>query len=288
MRAPGFLLFAFLILGLACATSHPAIADEKPQIESGFNMLYELRFEEARKQFSEWERANPADSLGHAAMAASYLFEEFYYQHVLTSEFFLDDQRLLGGIRGKPDERRKAGFHSENEKGKEVARRRLNEDPRDADALFVMTITTGMQADFASILEKHQMESLSLIKEAEGYARRLIALQPDDADAWLSLGAANYIVGCLPAYKRFFLWFGRIRGDKELGMDQLQIAAEKGHYLKPFAQIFLALAAMRENRKETARTQLLDLAAHFPENALFREELAHLDARNAGSRNAGQ
>ncbi len=288
MRVSRMFFTIILMMTAFYGRPHQIIAGDQRQIENGFNLLYDLKFGEARGQFSEWKRANPADPLGYAAMAASYLFEEFYYQHVLTSEFFLDDRRLLGGIHGKPDQGRKAGFQSENERGKELARNRLNEDPQDANARFVLTITTGMQADFAAILEKRQLESLALIKEAEGYAKRLIALQPDDADAWLSIGAANYIVGCLPAYKRFFLWFGRIHGDKELGMEQLQITAEKGHYLKPFAQIFLALAAMRENREEIARTQLLDLAAHFPENPLFREELAHLEARIARSRNGGQ
>ncbi len=288
MRVSGMFFIAILMMAAFYGQSHQVIAGEKPQIESGFNLLYELKFGEARNQFSEWKRAYPADPLGYAAMAASYLFEEFYYQHVLTSEFFLDDRRLLGGIHGKPDQGRKVGFQSENEKAKELARRRLNEDPQDDNALFALTISTGMQADFLSILERRQLESLSLIKQAEAYAKRLLVLQPDDADAWLSIGAANYIVGCLPAYKRFFLWFDRIHGDKEVGMEQLQIAAEKGHYLKPFAQIFLALAAMREKREEIARTQLMDLAAHFPDNPLFRDELVRLDRRNAWSRNGGQ
>ena len=52
-------------------------------------------------------------------------------------------------------------------------------------------------------------------------------------------------------------------------MEQLKITAEKGHYLKPFAQIFLALAAMREKQEDLARIQLLDLAAHFPDKSPF-------------------
>ena len=59
-------------------------------------------------------------------------------------------------------------------------------------------------------------------------------------------------------------------------MEQLQITAEKGHYLKPFAEIFLALAAMREKQNDLARIQLMDLVARFPENPLFKEELNHL------------
>jgi hypothetical protein len=233
----------------------------------------------------EWQQANPNDPLGYEAMAASYLFEEFYDQHVLTSEFFLDDKRLLGGIQGKPDEGRKINFNAASRKGRDIALKRLSEAPQDPNALFSLSIAAGMQADFEAILERRQLESLSLVKEAEGYAKQLIALQPENADAWLSLGVANYIIGSLPAYKRFFLWFGRIHGDKRLGMEQLQITAEKGHYLKAFAEIFLALAAMREKQDDVARNQLLDLVAHYPENPLFQRELARLGSHFATSNN---
>jgi len=276
--------FATLLLFAAGAAFRAAAIDDtaartKALIEKGFDMLYELKFEEARHQFNTWVKANPEDPLGEVAIAASYLFEEFYYQHVLTSEFFLDDKRLLGGIEGRPDQGRTTRFREAIQIGRGQALRRLHADSEDADALFALTLATGMQADFAGILEKHSLESLSLTKEASGYAKRLLTLQPDSADAWLALGAANYIIGSLPAYKRFFLWFGQIRGNKRLGMEQLQITAEKGHYLKPFAKIFLALAAMRENQEAVAIKQMSDLAARYPDNPLFAAELARLTQR---------
>jgi len=283
-----FLIILVLILERALEPSCLTMAGEKPQIESGFNALYALKFADARSQFADWQQKNPNDPLGYEAMAAGYLFEELYYQHVLTSEFFLSDKRLLGGIQGKPDEGRKRNFEAADQKGRSLALEQLRHDSRDANALFALSIAAGMKADFASILERRQMESLFLIKEAEGYAKRLLELQPDEADAWLSLGAANYIIGCLPAYKRLFLWFGRIHGDKNLGMEQLRITAEKGHYLKPFAEILLALAALREKQEDVARIQLLDLAAHFPENPLFQRELSRWDRHDAVSKDGGQ
>ncbi len=271
-------IIAILVFGLGQTTGRATLTAPlgEAEIENGFNLLYQLKFGEARVEFNAWQQANPKDPLGHVAAAASYLFEEFYYQHVLTSEFFLNDELLLGGIEGKPDEARKAGFERENRKGIELAQERLDANSGDADALFALTIATGMQADFSAILMKRHLESLMQIKQAEGYAHRMLALRPDAADAWLSLGAANYIVGCLPKYKRFFLWFGRIHGGKQLGMEQLRIAAEKGHYLKPFAEIFLALAALREKQEDVARQNLRELVAQFPENPLFRAELARL------------
>jgi hypothetical protein len=54
-----------------------------------------------------------------------------------------------------------------------------------------------------------------------------------------------------------------------VGIQQLEIAADHGRYLRPFAKILLALAALRENKPELARTQLNELVAEFPENPLF-------------------
>jgi hypothetical protein len=145
-----------------------------------------------------------------------------------------------------------------------------------------LAISNGLQADYTAMIEKRQLESLSLIKTAEDYAARLLTLKPDEADAWFSIGATNYILGSLPAYKRFFLWFGGIHGDKRLGMEQMQITAEKGHYLKPFAEIFLSLAAMREQQDSLARQLLRDLVSSFPDNHLYQTELAHLEGSYAG------
>jgi len=117
-----------------------------------------------------------------------------------------------------------------------------------------------------------------MIREADKFAKRLLAINPDAADAYLTLGAANYIIGSLPAVKRFFLHFKGISGDKRVGLQQLEIAATCGRYLRPFAKILLALAALRAKKTAVARVQLMDLVAEFPQNPLFVRELAKLDA----------
>lgn len=247
-----------------------------PELDKGFHLLYELKFADARERFREWKKSHPDEPLGDVSIAASYLFEEFYRQDVLTSEFFLNDKKFLHGIEGKPDEARKKGFMEANHRAAELARRRLKTNPNDADALFALTVATGMQADYLSILERRQLDSLKLIKQADGYAKRLLAVRPDATDAWVALGAANYIIGCLPGTTRFFLWFGGIHGDKKLGMEQLRKTAEQGHYLRPYAKIFLALAARREKQNDLAQRLLRELAAEFPDNPLYATELARV------------
>lgn len=274
-------------LGASAAVAGPGQAQAEvlhvPELEAGFHLLYELKPAEARAQFAAWQKSHPEDPLGSAAQAASYLFEECYRQDILTSEFFLDNKRFLGKIPIKPNPELRAAFFAADKQAQNLAQLRLKTNPDDTNALFAMALSVGMQADYASLIDKHQVESLKMIGDADKYAKRLLAVAPDAADAYLGLGAANYIIGSLPGLKRFFLGFAGIHGDKRRGIQQLEIAAASGHYLRPFAKILLALAALREKKPDVARTQFTELVAEFPENPLFASELAKLNVSPAAS-----
>jgi hypothetical protein len=249
-----------------------------PELEAGFRLLYQLKPAEARTQFAARQKTHPEDPLGSAAEAASYLFEECHRQGILTSEFFMDDDRFIGKIPIKADAALRKAFFAACKRSQDLARLRLKTNPDDANALFAMTLSVGMQADYASLIDKKQRDSLRMIREANKFAKKLLVVAPEGTDAYLTLGTANYIIGSLPGGKRFFLRFAGIRGDKRLGIKQIEIAAASGRYLRPFAKILLALAALREKKPEVARTQLTELVAEFPQNPLFASELAKLSA----------
>jgi hypothetical protein len=74
-------------------------------------------------------------------------------------------------------------------------------------------------------------------------------------------------------------WILRMTGaqvDKEVGLKELRITAEKGHYLLPYARLLLAVAALRDKNREQARSLLEGLAREFPSNHLYARELAKL------------
>jgi hypothetical protein len=278
--AIGILLGAAWCAAGAQGNSEVSALSEK-QLDTGFHELYELRFADARVQFAAMEKAQPNDARGPMAEAASYLFEEFYAQGVLTSEYFLDDDRLLGGKPLKPSAQRRAALLDALDRTQKLAMAQLHDNANDANALFALAISMGMRSNYASIIEKKQMESLERIKDAEVIATRLLAIDPSRADANLPIGAAQYIVGCLPPYKRFVLWFDGIHGDRAAGMDRMRTTAEKGHFLKPYGKLMLALAALREKQQDLARNELQQLATEFPSNPLFANELAKLNSKTS-------
>src|ERR1700675_690861 len=106
-----------------------------PELKNGFELLYTQKFPEARAIFEEWAAKNPTEPFGQVSIAASYLFEEFYRQRVLTSDYFLDDKRFLGGITGTPDPDRIKGFEDATTKARALAALRSKKKKGDQEGL---------------------------------------------------------------------------------------------------------------------------------------------------------
>jgi hypothetical protein len=281
-RRSAILIFSLLLATATTnATAQAGAADGDspafttvPELADGFRHLYAQQFAEAREIFQSWESAHADQPFGQVALAASYLFEELYRQNVLSSDFFLDEKRFLHGIEGKPDAARMKSFREALDRARSLAKQRMRQNPKDTEALFAMAMASGMESDADAILEKKQLDGLKRMKEANEYAKQLLVQQPDANDAYVALGAANYIIGSLNPGYRALLWFGGIHGDKNLGMTQLTKTAEGGRYLRPFAKILLALSARREKQNALAQKLLLDLSQEFPGNTLFASEYA--------------
>jgi hypothetical protein len=251
----------------------PPFADV-PELCDGFDLLYEQKFSQAREAFASWESRSPEDPFGEVAVAASYLFEELNFQGVLTSDFFLNDKKFLHGIDGRPDPERMKHFREALAQARQLAQERQKTNPQDGEALFALTLAAGMEADAESILQKKHIAGLKRMKQANEYAKGLLAQHPDAADAYIAPGIANYVIGSQSAGSRFLLQFGGIHGDKKLGMEQVAKTAESGRYLRPFAKIILALAARREKQNALAQQLFRELSEQYPDNALFASEYA--------------
>jgi hypothetical protein len=61
---------------------------------------------------------------------------------------------------------------------------------------------------------------------------------------------------------------------REEGIRLLKLTAGQGYYLAPFARMMLAVAALRENKPQEARSILIDLKKEFPLNSMYDRQLA--------------
>jgi hypothetical protein len=269
-----------LLLVVASVLARPAAAADATlpslTLESGFRQMYNLDFAGAHATFQAWEAGHPDDAVGPVSDAAAYLFSEFNRLHILESELFTDNDRFAKRNKLLPDPEARAAFDRQLAKSDEISARVLGRSPQDANALFAKVMANGLRGDYAAMIEKRNLAGLGYMKAGRLLAQQLLARDPSYYDAYLAIGVENYLLGASSAPVRWFLRMNGAETNKEEGIAKLRLTAEKGRYLAPFARLLLAVAALRDRDRETARRLLSGLADEFPQNPLYRKELAQL------------
>ena len=257
--------FRVILLALSMSSGNVVWADvPAPTLDQGFRRMYDLDFAGAQKNFESWERQNPENPMGPVSEAAGILFSEFNRLGVLEAQFYEDDSVFAARKKYEVDPTKKALFEQYLVRAEDLARSRLRQNPKDRDALFAMTLASGLRSDFAALIEKRNLASLHYTKEATAWANQLIAADPKCYDAHLASGVSRYIIGSMAAPVRWVLRIGGISGDKAAGIAELEITAKEGQLLAPFARILLAIAYVREKNPAHARQLLLSLCGLAP------------------------
>ncbi len=248
----------------------------QPQLDRGFRQMYNLDFAGAHDTFRVYQNGHPDDPLGFVADAAAYLFAEFNRLQILESDLFIDDHHFDDRSRQSPDPAVKAAFEAQLAKSDQLVSNILAVSPNDANALFSRVLANGLRGDYTAMIEKRNLASLSYMKTSRLTAQQLLEVDPTCYDAFLAVGVENYLLGSTPAPVRWVLRMTGSQTDKDEGIQRLRLTAEKGYYLAPFARLLLAVAALRDKDKSTARVLLAGLATEFPRNQLYSKELARI------------
>jgi hypothetical protein len=276
-------LKALLLAGLLVCGPAVSATDSVSRgvsLDSGFHFLYDLDFDNAHKTFAAWQQQYPDNPLGPACEAAALLFSEFNRLGVLESQFYQDDKAFQARQQFTPDPTVRVRFNAALDQAEKWAQARLAKNAKNRDALFALTLASGLRADYAALIEKRNLASLHFTKQATAWAQQLLAVDPECYDAHLATGVSQYIVGSMSAPVRWLVRLGGVSGDKEAGIRELQVTAEHGQYLAPFARILLAIAYVRDRDKPRARDLLVALQRDFPQNPLFGREISRLDGQH--------
>ncbi|HVP49773.1 MAG TPA: hypothetical protein VMT56_00985 [Candidatus Bathyarchaeia archaeon] len=248
----------------------------QPELQRGFLEMYNLDFNGVHQTFGVYQELNPDDPLGPIADAAAYLFSEFNRLHILESDLFINDEVFDHREVQQPDPAVKAAFEAALAQGDALTDKALAATPNNANALFARVLSNGLRSDYAAMIEKRNLASLSYMRTSRTTAQKLLAIDPNCYDAYLAIGIENYLLGSESAPVRWLLRAVGSQTDKEAGIVRLQLTAQKGYYLAPFARLLLAVAALRNKDSETARILLAGLATEFPRNQLYSRELARI------------
>jgi hypothetical protein len=273
-----FLTYLSLVAAVTQAPWVPItdVLSTSQPLDSGYLQMYNLQFDDAHRTFREWEQSHPEDPFAFTSDAAAYLFGEFDRLGVLQSNLFVDDATFKKWERPKADPAIEKAFYDDLTKSDQLADTILKRSPKDSNALFAKVLNLGLHGDYVALIQNRGWASLTSMKNAGALAEQLLAIDPGLYDAYLAVGVENYMLGLRPKPVRWFLQLYGAETDKGQGIERLQLTAQKGHYLLPFARLLLAVAAMRDHDQTQARVLLGDLSRQFPSNILYEKELNRL------------
>jgi hypothetical protein len=245
-------------------------------LNDGYHALYNLDFASAHTHFQQWITDHPEDPLGPASDAAAYIFTEFDRLGVLDIELFADDGRFESRKRPAIDPAIKQGFNDRIAQSERLADAAIERNPRDANAFYCKAVTSGMQADWASLIDRHEYGAYKFSELASKNAKQALALNPTLYDANLAIGIENYMLSLKPAPIRWILGMAGAGTNKDEGVRLLKLTAEQGHYLAPFARLMLAVGELRDGRTQQGKAILMGLSQEFPQNTLYQRQIGRL------------
>ncbi len=292
------LSFAHIFLRVPCcglfllpAVAAHAAVDVHQCIEQALDRLYNFDFQAAHRILDSHMQQHPADPVGYGIRAAAYLFFELDRLSILASEFFADNRRIAQKNKLAPDPLVREKLYLALENAESFAAARLAKDPNDVNALFALCLKEGVLTDYKALVQNKGLRSLSNARQSNRYAMRLLQIQPDFHDAYLTTGVNEYLLASLPFFVRWFLRMDGVQGSKQQALADLELVARHGRYLGPFAKILLAIICLREKQPQRAARLLSELTREYPDNHLLRNELAKitekLNSHNSGTHNSG-
>ncbi|MDT7809006.1 MAG: hypothetical protein QOJ70_2819 [Acidobacteriota bacterium] len=239
----------------------------------GFDALYNLDYEGARRRFREMTKAFPDNPAGYQFLAASLWLKTLNESRRLQTSLYNDE-----GFYKEKDDRADptvtAEFRELTRKAKELCETRLKSNPKDTDALYFLGAVEGLKAAWGSMVERSFMSALSNGKDSVEHHRDLLKIDPNYTDAKVTVGMYDYVVGTLPPLVKLGATFIGFRGSKKRGLATLEEVAHEGRWARDDAKSLLIALLKREHRFRDAYNYASELATKYPRNYLFKMEAA--------------
>ena len=243
-------------------------------IEKAFDHLFNFEFAQAQAVTGE----SMKDPVAHCVRAAALLFSEFSRLNIWEGEdFFASGHRS----KSKPDPKLRTAFFAAIEETRRLAHQSLESNSRDTTALLCQMMSYSFESNYVAYVERRSMASFDMCKKSQLWADKLLAADRKFHDAYLTTGLNEYMLGALPAMVRWAVKIETAKGDKQKGLQHLEMAARNGHYFPAFAKLLLAVFYEREKRIDRATATLRELSSSYPRNPLFTAQLARMQQKKS-------
>jgi len=238
----------------------------------GYEALYNLDYEGARRRFQKMVELAPDHPAGPQCYASSLWLEQLNQAWELKATLYSTD--AYTNEKPQIDRRQVEKFRKWIRRAKTLSEARVRKNPRDVEALYFLGAAEGLEAAFAAGVERRFMAALRAASSSVDHHREVLKLAPDFHDAELTIGLQNYVVGSLPLPMKMVAAMMGVRGSKKRGLETLERVAREGKWARDVARVLLIDLYKREKRWNDAIKMAGELSERYPRNYLFKLQMA--------------
>ena len=255
----------------------PVVAqDQRKQLDAlraeGYEALYNLDYEGARKRFQKMIDLAPDHPAGAQCFASSLWLQQLNEAWELKASLYSTDEYEKG--KAQLNRSQVEEFRKWIRTAKQLSQARLRKDPRDVEALYFLGAAEGLEAAFAGGVERKFRAALRSGTDSVNHHREVLKLSPEFRDAELTIGLLNYVIGSLPLPTKMLAAAMGVRGSKKRGLEALERVSAEGQWARDAARVLLVDLYKREKRWTDAFEMARQLSEKYPRNYLFKLQMA--------------
>lgn len=240
----------------------------------GYEALYNLDYEGARRRFQKMVDLAPDHPSGPQSIAASLWMQQLNETWEFKASLYSDKAETKSDTKPGVDPKQVDEFRKWTRQAKKLAEARLKRDARDVEALYFLGAAEGLEAAYAAGVEKKYMPALRTGSSAVNRHRKVLELSPEFHDAELTIGLQNYVIGSLSLPLKMLAKTVGVSGSKKRGLKELERVVKEGVWARDMARVLLVDLYKREKRWDDAIATARGLSDKYPRNYLFKLQLA--------------
>lgn len=247
-----FGLFVFFITILTFTSAHALDITQQSAIQ---NLIYGGSYGSAKTKIEAAIQADSSDPVPQMLMGMYYQWYQLNHNK---------GNALNGTILGC------------FEKAKGLAEAAVAKDPTNiANKVIlgnVMMYLAKTQVDMG-----HKMQAGNTLKKAKEIMEGVVAVDPNNADAYFAMGMFNYFAANVPSGLKWLAALMGLKGNKNLGLQQIQRAASVPNLTQVDAKFILVyINSKKENNFPGALPYAKSLYSRYPSNLAFMFDYAEM------------
>ncbi|MBS1789907.1 MAG: DUF3808 domain-containing protein [Acidobacteria bacterium] len=250
--------------------------------QAGNAALYNIDYAAARTKFEEIRRLQPQHPAGDIYLATTIWLEHLNKSRRLQTGLYSDDSSFYAGAENAKEDSEgddvdpavDRAFRDRMASAKTKALALVARNKNDADAQYFLGAYYGVMAGYEASVARKFFAAMRNGSRSVDAHEKVLKLKPDYYDAYLSVGMYDYIVGNLPFVYKALATLAGVRGNKNRGIERLQMIIAKDAATADDARVMLLAIYKNEKRYGDALAVLQQLNSKYPASYLLKLETA--------------